>query len=42
MQRTRCVALVWQNGYGADADKRDFIEALKTVPTKEKNLTAAK
>jgi acyl-CoA synthetase len=33
MQRTRCVALVWQNGYGADADKRDFIEALKTVPT---------
>jgi acyl-CoA synthetase len=33
MQRTRCVALVWQNGYGADTDKRDFVEALKTVPT---------
>jgi acyl-CoA synthetase len=33
MQRTRCVALVWQNGYGADADKRDFVEALKAVPT---------
>ena len=23
MQRTRCVAFIWQNGYGADADKRD-------------------
>jgi acyl-CoA synthetase (AMP-forming)/AMP-acid ligase II len=33
MQRTRAVAFVWQNGYGADADKRDFIEALKAVPT---------
>jgi acyl-CoA synthetase len=33
MARTRCVAFVWQNGYGADADKRDLIEALKAVPT---------
>jgi len=33
MQRTRCVAFIWQRGYGADADKRDLIEALKTVPT---------
>jgi Peptide arylation enzymes len=24
MQRTRCVAFIWQNGYGADADKRDL------------------
>src|SRR5690606_20450649 len=29
MARTRCVAFIWQNGYGADADKRDLIEALK-------------
>ena len=33
MQRTRCAAFIWQNGYGADADKRDLIEALKAVPT---------
>jgi acyl-CoA synthetase (AMP-forming)/AMP-acid ligase II len=33
MQRTRCVAFIWQTGYGADADKRDLIEALKAVPT---------
>ena len=33
MQRTRCVAFIWQNGYGADADKRDLIDALKAVPT---------
>lgn len=33
MQRTRAVAFIWQNGYGADTDKRDFLEALKTVPT---------
>ncbi len=33
MQRTRCVAFIWQNGYGTDADKRDLIEALKAVPT---------
>jgi acyl-CoA synthetase len=33
MQRTRCAAFIWQNGYGADADKRDLIEALQTVPT---------
>jgi 2-aminobenzoate-CoA ligase len=33
MTRTRCTAFIWQNGYGADADKRDLIEALKTVPT---------
>jgi len=33
MQRTRCVAFVWQEGYGADADKHDFPEALKAVPT---------
>ena len=29
MQRTRAVAFIWQDGYGADADKRDLIEALK-------------
>ena len=33
MQRTRCVAFIWQNGYGADADKRDLIDAFKAVPT---------
>ena len=33
MQRTRAVAFIWQNGYGADADKRDLIDALKAVPT---------
>src|SRR3954451_9066114 len=33
MQRTRCVAFIWQSGYGADADKRDLIDALKAVPT---------
>src|SRR4029077_19584989 len=33
MQRTRCVAFIWQNGYGADADKRDLIDALSAVPT---------
>jgi acyl-CoA synthetase len=33
MQRTRCVAFIWQNGYGADADKRDLIDALKAVST---------
>ena len=33
MQRTRSVALIWQNGYGADANKRDPIDALKAVPT---------
>jgi acyl-CoA synthetase (AMP-forming)/AMP-acid ligase II len=33
MQRTRSVAFVWQSGYGADADKRDTLEALKAVPT---------
>ena len=33
MQRTRCVAFIWQTGYGADADKRDAIEALKAAPT---------
>ena len=33
MQRTRGVAFIWQNGYGADADKRDLIDALKAVPT---------
>jgi acyl-CoA synthetase len=31
MQRTRAVAFVWQDGYGADTDKRDFLDALKTV-----------
>jgi acyl-CoA synthetase len=31
MQRTRAVAFVWQEGYGADADKRDFLEALKAA-----------
>jgi acyl-CoA synthetase (AMP-forming)/AMP-acid ligase II len=33
MQRTRSVAFIWQNGYGADANKRDPIDALKQVPT---------
>jgi acyl-CoA synthetase (AMP-forming)/AMP-acid ligase II len=33
MQRTRAVAFIWQDGYGADADKRDFIAALKDAPT---------
>jgi acyl-CoA synthetase (AMP-forming)/AMP-acid ligase II len=33
MQRTRCAAFIWQNGYGADAEKRDLIEALQAVPT---------
>ena len=33
MQRIRAVAFVWQSGYGADADKRDAIEALTAVPT---------
>ena len=33
MQRTRAVAFIWQTGYGADADKRDLIDALKAVPT---------
>ena len=33
MQRTRAVAFIWQEGYGADADKRDFIEALKAAET---------
>src|SRR6476619_5475409 len=33
MQRTRCVAFIWQSGYGADADKRDLFDALKAVST---------
>ncbi len=33
MQRTSCVAFIWQNGYGADADKRDLIDTLKAVST---------
>jgi len=33
MQRTRSVAFIWQNGYAADADKRDLIDALKAVST---------
>jgi acyl-CoA synthetase len=33
MQRVRCAAFVWQAGYGADADKRDFADALKEVAT---------
>src|SRR6185503_18149048 len=33
MQRTRAAAFIWQSGYGADADKRDPLEALKAVPT---------
>src|SRR3954447_10509511 len=33
MQRTRCVAFIWQNGYGADANRRDLIDALKAVST---------
>ena len=33
MQRTRSRALIWQAGYGADADKRDLNAALQEVPT---------
>jgi acyl-CoA synthetase (AMP-forming)/AMP-acid ligase II len=33
MQRTRAAALIVQNGYGADADKRDLAAALTEVPT---------
>ena len=33
MQRTRAVAFIWQEGYGADADKRDFLDALKAAET---------
>lgn len=33
MQRTRAMAFVWQEGYGADAGKHDFIAALKAAPT---------
>jgi acyl-CoA synthetase (AMP-forming)/AMP-acid ligase II len=33
MQRSRCVAFIWQTGYGADAEKRDLVEALKAVST---------
>ena len=33
LQRTRAAALIVQDGYGADADKRDLMEALKDVPT---------
>jgi acyl-CoA synthetase len=33
MQRTRARALIWQTGYGADVDRRDFAAALKQVPT---------
>jgi acyl-CoA synthetase len=33
MQRTRSRALIWQAGYGADADKRDLDAALKETPT---------
>ena len=40
MQRTRCVAFIWQDGYGADADKRDLIDALKAVPTLAACLSA--
>ncbi len=33
MQRTRSAAFVVQDGYGADADKRDLAAALQEVPT---------
>jgi acyl-CoA synthetase len=33
MQRVRCMAFVWQTGYGADADRHDVLQALKAVPT---------
>ncbi|MSP44711.1 MAG: cyclohexanecarboxylate-CoA ligase [Xanthobacteraceae bacterium] len=33
MLRTRCAAFIWQSGYGADAGKRNLIEALGAVPT---------
>jgi len=33
LQRTRAAALIVQDGYGADAGKRDLIAALRDVPT---------
>jgi acyl-CoA synthetase (AMP-forming)/AMP-acid ligase II len=33
LQRTRAAALIVQDGYGADVDKRNLMEALKDVPT---------
>jgi acyl-CoA synthetase len=33
MQRIRCAAFIWQAGYGADADRRDVIDALQAVPS---------
>jgi acyl-CoA synthetase (AMP-forming)/AMP-acid ligase II len=33
LQRTRAAALIVQDGYGADAAKRDLAEALQQVPT---------
>ncbi len=33
MQRTRCAAFIVQNGYGADADKRDVRSTIKDIPT---------
>ena len=33
MQRTRATAFIWQAGYGADADKRDIVDALRAAPT---------
>jgi len=36
MQRMRAAAFVWQDGYGADAGKRDVIEALRAVPSMQK------
>jgi acyl-CoA synthetase len=33
LQRVRCVAMVLQNGYGADSGKHDVTAALQEVPT---------
>src|SRR5581483_9742269 len=41
MQRTRAVAFIWQTGYGADADKRDVLDALKAV-TSVRNVYSLK
>jgi acyl-CoA synthetase len=36
MERTRAIAFVWQEGYGADTDKLYFLDALKAVPSMRK------
>jgi acyl-CoA synthetase (AMP-forming)/AMP-acid ligase II len=33
MRRIRCVAMIWQSGYGADADRNDYAHVLHKVST---------